>query len=128
MLRKFALVIIAVSTLSVASLSPTPASAWRGGWHGGWLVRRWMGLAWRMGAGMASWLGTCLGTWMGTCLGTWMGTCLGTWMGMGRTTFRRGARILRTPMCRPACCPWTVGAASDSRQQVLVTKRSHAWT
>ena len=36
MLRKFALVILAVSTLSVASLSPTPASAWRGGWHGGW--------------------------------------------------------------------------------------------
>ena len=35
MLRKFGLVIIAVSTLSVASLSPTPASAWRGGWYGG---------------------------------------------------------------------------------------------
>jgi hypothetical protein len=36
MLRKFGLVIIAVATLSVASLSPTPASAWRGGWYGGW--------------------------------------------------------------------------------------------
>ena len=35
MLRKFALVILAVSTLGVASLSPTPASAWRGGWYGG---------------------------------------------------------------------------------------------
>ena len=35
MLRKFALVIVAVSSLGVATLTPTPASAWRGGWHGG---------------------------------------------------------------------------------------------
>ena len=33
MLRKFALVIVAVSSLGVATLTPTPASAWRGGWH-----------------------------------------------------------------------------------------------
>lgn len=41
MLRKFALVIIAVSSLGVATLTPTPASAWRGpAWGPGWGWRR----------------------------------------------------------------------------------------
>ena len=87
MLRKFALVIIAVSSLGVATLTPTPASAWRGGWHGGWHWR-WLGLAWWMGPRMARWLGARLGTWMG----------MASRLGMGRTTFRRGAGILRRRM------------------------------
>ena len=43
MLRKFALVIVAVSSLGVATLTPTPtpASAWRGpAWGPGWGWRR----------------------------------------------------------------------------------------
>ena len=43
MLRKFALVIVAVSSLGVATLTPTPtpASAWRGpAWGPGWRWRR----------------------------------------------------------------------------------------
>jgi hypothetical protein len=59
MLRKFALVIVAVSALGVASLSPTPASAWRGGWYGGgwygggWGWRGGWGPGWRAGWGPA---------------------------------------------------------------------------
>ena len=58
MLRKFALVIIAVSSLGVATLTPTPASAWRGGWHGGWHGGGWgwrggWGPGWRAGWGPA---------------------------------------------------------------------------
>ncbi|MGB7858344.1 MAG: hypothetical protein WBL48_20875 [Pseudolabrys sp.] len=56
MLRKFALVIIAVSSLGVATLTPTPASVWRGGWHGGWHGGGWgwrggWGPGWRAGWG-----------------------------------------------------------------------------
>ena len=79
MLRKFALVIVAVSSLGVATLTPTPASA----------------LA-------------------GARLGTWMG--MASRLGMGRTTFRRGAGILRRRMCRPASCPWPVETALDFRE------------
>jgi hypothetical protein len=61
---------------------------------------------------MARWLGARLGTWMG----------MASRLGMGRTTFRRGAGILWRRMCRPASCPWSMGTALDSREQVLVTK------
>jgi hypothetical protein len=73
----------------------------------GWLARRlvwWrLGLAWRMGSRMARRLGARLGTWMG----------MASQLGMGRTAFRRGARILRRQVCRPASCPWPVGTALD---------------
>jgi hypothetical protein len=37
MLRKLALVLVAATSLGVAALAPTSASAWGGhGWHGGW--------------------------------------------------------------------------------------------
>jgi|KBSSwiStaDraftv2_1062776.scaffolds.fasta_scaffold08451_2 hypothetical protein len=49
MFRKFALVIVAVCALGAATLTPTPASAWRGGWHGGWHGGGWGG--WRGGWG-----------------------------------------------------------------------------
>lgn len=66
----------------------------------GWLAQRlvwwWLGLAGRMGAR----------------LGTWMGMA----SRLGRTAFRRGARILRRRMCRPASCPWPVGTALDFRE------------
>lgn len=86
MLRKFALVIIAVSSLGVATLTPTPASVWRGGWHGGWHGGGW---GWRGGWG-PGW------RWLGARLGTWMG--MASRLGMGRTTFRRGTGILRRRM------------------------------
>ena len=35
MLRKLLLVTVAVASLSVIALAPTPASAWHGGWRGG---------------------------------------------------------------------------------------------
>ena len=58
MLRKFALVIVAATSLGVAALAPTPASAWRGGWHGGWYGGGWgwrggWGPGWRAGWGPA---------------------------------------------------------------------------
>jgi hypothetical protein len=99
MLRKFALVIIAVSSLGVATLTPTPASAWRGGWHGGWHGGGW---GWRGGWGP------------GWRAGTWMG--MASRLGMGRTTFRRGTGILRRWMCGPASCPWPVGTTLDFRE------------
>ncbi len=106
MLRKFALVILAVSTLSVASLVADPrlCLAW-------WLARR-LGLGWWLG--LARWMGPRMASWMGTCMGTWMGMAFR--LGMGWTTFHRGARILRRRMRRPARCPRPVGAAQDSRQ------------
>ena len=60
MLRKFALVIVAVSSLAAASLVPTPASAWYGGgWHGGWGWRGGWAPGWRAGddleASIARW-------------------------------------------------------------------------
>src|SRR5262249_35437000 len=115
MLRKFALVIVAVSALGVAALTPTPASAWRGGWYGGggWGggggLGRWLGSARRMGPRLASWLGTWLG----------MGTGMAFRLGMERTTLRRGARILWR-MRRPAVGARPMGTAQDSRQQVLM--------
>jgi hypothetical protein len=52
MLRRFALVIVAVSALGVATLTPTPASAWRGGWYGGgWGWGGGWGPGWRGGWG-----------------------------------------------------------------------------
>lgn len=35
MLRKLAFALVAATTLGVAALTPTSASAWHG-WHGGW--------------------------------------------------------------------------------------------
>jgi hypothetical protein len=56
MLRKILLVIVAVASLSAASLAPTPASAyWRGGgwgWGGGW-GPGWRGGGWGPGWGVA---------------------------------------------------------------------------
>jgi hypothetical protein len=52
MLRKFALVIVAVASLSAVSLTPTPASAWHGGWRGGgWGWGGGWGPGWRGGWG-----------------------------------------------------------------------------
>ena len=95
MLRKFALVIVAVSSLGVATLTPTPASAWRGSWP--------LGLACGWGPG-----------WRAGPLGDLDGD--GVAVGDGADTFRRGAGILRRRMCRPASCPWPVGTALDFRE------------
>lgn len=61
MLRKFALVIAAIVSLGTASLAPTSANAWHGGWrgggwHGGWHGGGWgwrggWGPGWRAGWG-----------------------------------------------------------------------------
>ena len=48
MLRKFALVVVAATTLGAATLAPTSASAWYGGWRGGGWSGGWHG-AWRPG-------------------------------------------------------------------------------
>src|SRR5262245_54849188 len=52
MFRKFALVIAAVCALGAATLTPTPAAAWREGWDGGgWGWRGGWGPGWRAGWG-----------------------------------------------------------------------------
>ena len=55
MLRKLMLLIVAVVSISAASLAPTSAYAWHGGWHrgwhGGWGWRGGWGPGWRTGWG-----------------------------------------------------------------------------
>src|SRR4029079_11639833 len=63
MLRKLALVIVAVGSLGVATLTPTPASAWRGGWYGGW------GWGWGGGWGGPGAQGSRLAVWLGASFG-----------------------------------------------------------
>lgn len=54
MVRKFALVIVAIVSLSAANLAPTSAYAWHGGWRGGsgWHGGGW---GWRGGGWGPGW-------------------------------------------------------------------------
>ena len=81
MLRKFALVILAVSYAERGQpvADPRLCLAW-------WLARR-LGLGW--------WLG--LARWMGPRMASWMGTCLGTWMGMAPGWGWGGPRFVVAP-------------------------------
>jgi hypothetical protein len=100
MLRKFALVIVAVSSLGVATLTPTPASAWRGAGTAVGMVED--------GAGVVD------GARDGALAGDLDGD--GVAVGDGWATFRRGAGILRRRVCCSASCPWSMGTALDSRE------------
>jgi hypothetical protein len=49
MLRKLMFIMVAIAAVGTAALTPTPASAWHGGWHGGgWHGGGWHG-GWRGG-------------------------------------------------------------------------------
>ena len=107
MVRKFALVIVAIVSLSAANLVPTSAYAWHGGWRRSVGTVAVVGMAWRrMGSRLAGWLGTGMG--------------VASRLGMGRTTIHRGAGILWRRMLGTTSCPWSVGTSLGSRQQVLV--------
>ena len=111
MLRKFALVIVAVASLSAVSLTPTPASAWHGGWRGGgWGWGGGWGPGWRGGWG-PGWT---------RLVWSWMG--MASRLGLGRTSLRCSPWILWRRMRRSSPCAGSVGSALGPGESLLVVR------